>query len=97
MKRFGLLLGALALAVALSSTSASAHWHHGWHGHGWYGHHWGWHHGWGWRGHPGGSPVRVGPHCWVNTDDSRGFGYYKWCDDRRWRHHRHWHRWHRWG
>ena len=29
-------------AAALAPTSASAHWHGGWH-HGWYG---GWHHGW---------------------------------------------------
>ena len=93
MKRLGLFLCALLVGVALNGARASAHgWHH--HHHGW--HHClhdgglfcGWHHGF--RIHSAGAPTRMGPHCWVSTDD-RGFGYYKWCDDAKawFRHHRH--------
>jgi hypothetical protein len=88
MKRLGLLLCALLVGGALSTTGAAAQgwgWHHGWHE---------WH-----PPHSAGGPIRSGPRCWTDTD-FRGFGYYRWCDGRRpaWRghHHRRWHRWHRW-
>jgi hypothetical protein len=92
MKRIGLLMCAFLIGIALSGTSASAHgWRH--HHHGWYHHHHGWFWGphYGWRYHAAGSPVRHGPFCWLTTDDARGFGYYKVCDDARkyFRHHRH--------
>ena len=83
MKRLALFACALLVGGALSATSASAHgwrhhggWHHGWH-HGWM--MGGWHHG----TRTAGGPARVGPHCWVDTDTSRGYGYYKWCDSAR--------------
>jgi hypothetical protein len=95
MNRLALLLCALLVGVALNGTSASAHGRH---------HHGGWHHGGlfgGWnrglRHHTAGDPIRVGPHCWVDTDSARGFGFYKWCDGARpayrghHRHHRHHH------
>ncbi|AMA57827.1 MULTISPECIES: hypothetical protein [unclassified Bradyrhizobium] len=52
-------VAALALGAALAPTSASAHWHGGWHGGGWHGG--GWHRGWG--GGPrfyAGGPVSYG-------------------------------------
>ena len=93
MKRLGLLLCAVLVGIALSGTCASAHgWRHhqGWHHHGWH-HGWffgGWHRGWHYRA--AGGPIRRGPFCWVVTDDARGYGYYKWCDDA----HRYFHRHH---
>jgi hypothetical protein len=91
--RLALFLCALLLGIALSGSNASAHgWghHHGLFGHGW--HHGGWHHGF--RQHAVGGPARLGPHCWVDTDNTRGFGYFKWCDNARPAHrgkHRHHH------
>ena len=99
-KRLALFLCALLLGVALSGTTASAHgWghHHGWFGHGLFGHGWhhgGWHHGF--RQHAAGGPTRLGPHCWVETDSARGYGYFKWCDGPRPAHRgKHRHRHHR--
>jgi hypothetical protein len=98
MKRLGLFLCALLIGVALTGTAASAQdrhhhggWHHGGLHHSWF--HGGWHHGF--RQHSVGGPASLGPHCWVDTDNARGFGYFKWCDDARspnrghHRHHRH--------
>jgi hypothetical protein len=84
MKRFVLVLCALLAGGMLSATSASARvWHHHRHHH----HMW-YHHTL--LLHSGGGPLRSGPRCWVGTDDSRGYGYYKWCDGvRHHRHHRH--------
>lgn len=90
MNRLALLLCALLVGGALSATGASAHgrhhhggMHHAMHHGGLF--HGGWHHGWnrGLRHHNAGDPVRVGPHCWVDTDSARGFGYNKWCDGAR--------------
>ena len=73
------MLDALALllvGVALTGTGASAH---GW-GHGWFG----WHHHsphYGWRYHAAAAPAQAGPFCWVDTDSTRGFGFYKVCPD----------------
>ena len=94
MNRIALFLSALLVAVALSTGGASAHgWHHHHHHHGLFGgwFHGGWHHGF--RLHSAGGPARLGPHCWVTTDDPRGYGYFKWCDDARpvYRKHRHHH------
>lgn len=53
-------VAAVALGAALAPTSASAHWHGGWHGGGWYGG--GWHRGWG------------GPRLFVGGPVSYGYG-----------------------
>jgi len=76
MNRIALFLGALLVGIALTSTGASAHdWGHGW---------FGWHHGsahYGWRYHAAAAPAQAGPFCWVDTDSTRGFGFYKVCPD----------------
>ncbi|MCK1735011.1 sulfur globule protein precursor [Bradyrhizobium sp. 138] len=53
-------VAAVALGAALAPTSASAHWHGGWHGGGWHGHGGGWHRGYGWGGPRFYAPVSYG-------------------------------------